>query len=141
MNQQMMRSQLGMDMQSSHSRLVALLLAIFMGFWGVHRLYVGRYLTAALWFFTGGLFGFGWIFDVVMIAIGRFRDSEDRVLGEVQHQMAVGQRPQYQALPQTRQPMNNPNPQGEIDFTDVDRDPLEDKFAALEEEMKVGSRR
>ena len=60
---------------SPKSRLVALLLCFFLGVLGVHRFYVGKVGTGILYFFTASLFGFGWIFDMVMIAIGAFRDS------------------------------------------------------------------
>jgi TM2 domain-containing membrane protein YozV len=29
----------------------------------VHRIYLGKFLTGILWFFTGGLFLIGWLYD------------------------------------------------------------------------------
>ena len=67
-------------MFSPRSRLVALLLCIFMGFFGVHQFYVGKSGTGILYLFTMGLFGIGWIIDIVRIATGTFRDVFGRPL-------------------------------------------------------------
>ena len=53
---------------SPKSKMIALLLCIFLGFLGAHRFYVGKYGTAVLWMFTGGLIYIGWIVDIVSIA-------------------------------------------------------------------------
>lgn len=63
---------------SNKSRLAALLLAIFLGPIGVHRFYAGKVGTGLLWLFTGGLFGVGYIVDIIMIAVGSFSDSFGR---------------------------------------------------------------
>lgn len=49
-------------------KMVALLLCIFFGVFGVHRFYEGKYGTGFLYLFTGGLFGIGWIADLIRIA-------------------------------------------------------------------------
>jgi ribosomal protein L40E len=59
---------------STYSGVVALLLCFFLGYLGVHRFYVGKIGTGLLWLVTGGLFGIGWLIDLVVIACGRFRD-------------------------------------------------------------------
>lgn len=43
---------------------VAWLLLTFLGIFGVHRFYMGKWLTALLWLFTGGLFLIGWLYDL-----------------------------------------------------------------------------
>jgi TM2 domain-containing membrane protein YozV len=43
---------------------VAWLLLVFLGVFGAHRLYVGRWITAILYFLTGGLFLLGWLYDL-----------------------------------------------------------------------------
>jgi TM2 domain-containing membrane protein YozV len=42
---------------------VAWILLTFLGIFGIHRLYLGKWLTALLWFFTGGLFLVGYLYD------------------------------------------------------------------------------
>jgi len=42
---------------------VAWILLTFLGVFGAHRLYLGKLLTAVLWFFTGGIFGLGVLYD------------------------------------------------------------------------------
>jgi hypothetical protein len=43
---------------------VAWLLLVFLGVLGAHRLYQGKWITAGLYFFTGGLFFLGWLYDL-----------------------------------------------------------------------------
>jgi TM2 domain-containing membrane protein YozV len=38
-------------------------LLTFLGIFGAHRLYMGKWITAILYFFTGGLFLLGWLYD------------------------------------------------------------------------------
>ncbi len=42
---------------------VTWILMTFLGIFGIHRLYLGKWLTALLWFFTGGLFLIGYLYD------------------------------------------------------------------------------
>ena len=63
---------------SPKSRLAAGLLCFFFGWLGVHRFYVGRALSGALWLLTVGFLGVGVIYDIVLIATGEFRDSDQR---------------------------------------------------------------
>lgn len=42
---------------------IAWLLLTFLGVFGIHRLYLGKYLSALLYFLTVGFFGFGLIYD------------------------------------------------------------------------------
>ena len=62
---------------SKKNKTVALLLAIFIGEIGSHRFYVGKGGTGIIYLFTGGIFGIGWIIDIIMIATGRFKDEFD----------------------------------------------------------------
>ncbi len=43
---------------------VAWILLTFLGVFGVHRFYLGKWLTGILWLLTGGLLGLGWLFDL-----------------------------------------------------------------------------
>lgn len=42
---------------------IAWVLLTFLGMFGLHRLYLGKWLTAILYFFTLGLFGLGYLYD------------------------------------------------------------------------------
>jgi TM2 domain-containing membrane protein YozV len=39
-------------------------LLVFLGFFGVHRFYLGKWITGLLWFFTGGFFVIGYLYDL-----------------------------------------------------------------------------
>ena len=67
---------------SSKSRLVALLLCVFLGGLGVHRFYAGKIGTGIIWLLTGGVFGIGWLVDLIMIIVGKFTDKSGNVLTE-----------------------------------------------------------
>ena len=68
--------------KSSKSKWVAFTLCFFLGLLGVHRFYVGKVGTGLLWFFTAGVFGFGWLVDLVMILTGDFKDDRNLELKE-----------------------------------------------------------
>lgn len=55
--------------------LPALLLAIFLGALGAHRFYVGKTGTAVLQLLTCGGLGVWALIDIIMIAMGNFRDK------------------------------------------------------------------
>lgn len=42
---------------------IAWILLTFLGLLGVHRMYMGKWLTGILFLFTGGLVGIGYIYD------------------------------------------------------------------------------
>lgn len=50
----------------THSKTIGYLLWIF-GFTGAHRFYFGKPISGAIWFFTAGLLGIGWLIDVLQI--------------------------------------------------------------------------
>lgn len=60
---------------SSKNKKVALILSVVLGYFGVHRFYVGKIGSGILYFFTMGLFCFGWIYDIIKIASGTFKDG------------------------------------------------------------------
>ncbi len=60
---------------SSKSKVMALILAIFLGYFGVHKFYVGKMGMGILYLCTCGLFGIGWIYDIVQICRGKFTDK------------------------------------------------------------------
>lgn len=46
------------------SYTVSWILLVFLGVFGVHRFYMGKWLTGLIWLFTGGLFLIGWLYDL-----------------------------------------------------------------------------
>lgn len=129
------------EFRSPHNRVVTGVLCWFFGIFGVHRFYVGKFGTGLLMLLTGGGFGIWWIIDFILILLGRFQDSEGRVLGPPQvvyEQLPPPSRehrvPKQLAKPS--EPELAPLSQEDIDLDDeVMRDPLEDKFADLEREL------
>ena len=65
---------------SDKDKKTALLLCIFGGFLGLHYFYVGRIGKGLLYMFTVGLFMFGWIFDIITVATGGFKDNSGQPL-------------------------------------------------------------
>lgn len=64
-----------MMLYSQKSKMTALLLCIFLGGFGIHRFYVGKIVSGIIWLLSFGLFGIGWLVDIVLILIGSFKDS------------------------------------------------------------------
>jgi len=60
---------------SQYSRMVAFLLCLFLGGFGVHRFYVGKGGSGLLYLCTGGLFYIGWFIDLILILAGSFTDN------------------------------------------------------------------
>jgi hypothetical protein len=60
---------------SQKSRLAVVLLCLFLGWFGIHRFYVGKIGTGILWLFTGGLFGLGWVIDFIVALCGSSTDK------------------------------------------------------------------
>lgn len=128
------------EVRSPLNRLVALALCFFFGGFGVHRFYAGKWFTGVLMLLTAGGFGVWWFIDFIVLLLGRFRDSEGRVLGPPQ---VVYERPapavdvrqlqrQRPAFEPELEPVREPEPAFDDELM---RDPLEDKFAELEREL------
>lgn len=62
--------------KSDKNAMVTLLLTLFGGGLGLHRFYVGKTGTGLLWLFTGGVFGIGWIVDLINVALENFKDDD-----------------------------------------------------------------
>ena len=60
---------------SPKSKMVTLILCIFLGVLGIHRLYVGKIGSGLLYMFTGGIFFLGWIYDMLKILSVTFTDG------------------------------------------------------------------
>lgn len=60
----------GMDRKADYQYLagdkdydVSWILLTFLGIFGIHRFYLGKWITGLIWFFTGGLFLLGYLYD------------------------------------------------------------------------------
>ena len=62
---------------SCKSFITTLILSVFLGILGVHRFYVGKLGTGFIWLFTLGLFGVGYIADIVIITSQSFEDKKN----------------------------------------------------------------
>ena len=60
----------GMDREADYQYVagskdydISWILLTFLGMFGIHRFYMGKWLTGIIWFFTGGLFLLGYLYD------------------------------------------------------------------------------
>ena len=63
---------------SDRTRGVALPVAVLLGFFGAHRFYVGKTGTGLLMLVTVGGCGLWYLYDLILIAAGEFRDADGR---------------------------------------------------------------
>lgn len=66
--------------KSEDSIIAALLLCFFLGCFGAHRFYVGKWKTAILMFVTFGGLGIWALIDFIIIIAGKFTDKDGRNL-------------------------------------------------------------
>jgi TM2 domain-containing membrane protein YozV len=74
------------------------LLALFFGFFGVHRFYAGKVITGVLQLLTFGGFGIWWLIDLLLIVCGVFKDGEGRVINIWSNDPASGSTRRIQPL-------------------------------------------
>lgn len=67
---------------SPKSKMVTLILSIFLGGLGIHRFYVGKIGTGIIWLLTAGCCGIGWIYDIVKVATGTFKDGAGLIISK-----------------------------------------------------------
>ena len=58
------------------SKVVALILSIFLGELGIDRFYLGYIGTGILKLITSGGFGIWWLIDLIMIATGKLKPKD-----------------------------------------------------------------
>lgn len=61
---------------SNHNKWCIFTVCLLLGIFGVHRFYLKKKATGFIYLFTFGLYFVGWIFDLVMIATGNFKDEK-----------------------------------------------------------------
>jgi hypothetical protein len=67
------------DNYSDRSWIVTFILC-FVEFTRIHRLYTGHVVLAFLYSFTGGLFLIGYIYDIITLLSGSYRDVSGKLL-------------------------------------------------------------
>jgi hypothetical protein len=63
---------------SDRSRAISLAMVLPLGVFGAHRFYAGKVGTGILQLCTFGGLGMWWLYDVIMVASGSFRDKEGK---------------------------------------------------------------
>lgn len=61
-------------------KLITTLLCGILGNFGVHRFYLGYYISGIIWLLTGGFFGLGTIYDLYQIVDNKVVDSKGQPL-------------------------------------------------------------
>lgn len=110
---------------SERSRGVALALGFFGGFFGLHRFYVGKPQSGVAMILTIGGLGVWWLYDMVLLATGEFRDADDLPL----RNWAVDE-------PQRR----SPRADARVDEVEEQLQALRDQFNDLAERVDFAER-
>ncbi len=68
--------------KAPYDRNIVIILCLlgFVGFAGLHRMYVGRIKSGILWFLTGGLFSIGTFYDIYKIFTNEFEDNDGKLI-------------------------------------------------------------
>lgn len=66
-----------------------LVLCIFLGIFGVHKFYEGKTGLGLVYLFTGGLFGIGWMIDIVILFIAVLNEKPSKPVTEVKTSTAT----------------------------------------------------
>ena len=65
---------------NTNNNIVGLLFAIFLGWCGGYRFYKKQFLLGIIYLFTFGLFGIGWIVDIILSAINCVSDNSTLIV-------------------------------------------------------------
>jgi TM2 domain-containing membrane protein YozV len=67
-------------MTQSKSKIITLLLCIFLGYLGIHRFYTGYAWLGLLYLLTGGILGIGILVDLIFIIFEGYEDVDGNLL-------------------------------------------------------------
>ncbi len=112
-----------LPVSSARSRGVALVLASFGGMFGLHRFYTGRTESGIWQAVTLGGLTFWWLYDLVLLIAGEFRDRDGLPLREWAAEATVGRAGDSRQLTQLTEQLEHMQQQlGELaermDFTE-----------------------
>ena len=65
----------------SKEKIKEFLIVLFGGLFGVHKLMAGNIKMGILYLFTGGIFGIGWIVDIIKVLTGRSISNSNSLMG------------------------------------------------------------
>lgn len=104
---------------SKYNKTTALVLCVLLGYLGIHHFYVNRNKMGILYLFTCGLFGFGWVIDILLIVINKFKDGDGNYLTSAKRSNVIP----VQSQPAPAQPASanypvTPNITNSSSFTD-----------------------
>ena len=68
------------DQEQETQWITTLLLCWFLGVFGVHRFYTGHTFIGVIQLLTGGGCGIWVLIDFIMIVMGKFEDSNGRII-------------------------------------------------------------
>lgn len=68
---------------NTNNNIVGLLFAIFLGWCGGYRFYKKQFLLGIIYLFTFGLFGIGWIVDIILSIVDYFSNQQSEKQQEV----------------------------------------------------------
>lgn len=69
--------------KSKYDWLVVFLLCLFLGALGIHRFYVGKTGSGIAQLLTAGGCGIWALIDLIMIVMGRFTDSDEKIIQRI----------------------------------------------------------
>jgi hypothetical protein len=91
---------------SDRSRSVALVLGVIGGLFGMHRFYAGRARSAVWMILTLGGAGLWWLYDLILLASGEFRDAQGRRIRQWDPQSGDDTSPTRQGLEDVSQQLH-----------------------------------
>lgn len=68
------------DLVSDKNKIVAIVLCVFLGWFGVHRFYTGHIKLGVVYLFSMGICGLGVLVDLILLCTHNYKDSLGNVL-------------------------------------------------------------